>query len=97
MRKLRILIPMVLILLVMLVAGGVWASSSQTYSIDRYVLSAGGAPAASSSGQVSLNGSLGQTAAGVSSDGRVTAWTGFWQRIQQVMRELFLPIITHNK
>jgi len=97
MQKLRILIPMVLILLLLLVASAVWASSSPAYSIDRYVLSAGGAPAASSSGQVSLNGTLGQTAAGVSSEGHTTLWTGFWQRIQQVIRELFLPIITHNR
>ena len=93
MRKSRLVLSIVLVLLLLLVAGGVLASSSQMYSIDRQVLSAGGAPAASSSGHVSMNGTLGQTAIGVSSTGQTTLWAGFWQRVQQVMSDIFLPII----
>ncbi len=93
----QILLFLLVLLLLLLLSGRVWASGSQAYSMDRYVLSAGGAQASSTSGHVSLNGTLGQTATGASTHGQNTLWAGFWQRLQQVMWNLFLPILTNIK
>jgi hypothetical protein len=71
----------------------VWAESSDGTGMNWQVLSAGGAPAASTSGHVSMNSTLGQTAIGPSSAGQTTLWAGFWHSIKQVLMNTFIPII----
>ena len=93
--------PLILVILLaaflfLLISGALAASSAQ-YTTSWQVLSAGGAPASSNSGHVSMNSTLGQTAIGVSSDGHTTLWTGFWHSIQRVIWDLFLPIIRRTE
>ena len=82
-----------LVLLLLLLASGALAASSANYSMDWQLLSAGGAPAASSSGHVSLNGSLGQTSIVSSSGSHASLWAGFWYRLKKAWADVFLPTI----
>ena len=97
MSKTRLLPVTLLALLLLFLSSGALAASSAHYAIDWHVLSAGGAPAASSSGHVSLNGSLGQTAIGPSYDSQTSLWAGFWHSIKQAVLNLFLPTIIKYK
>ena len=97
MTKSRFIPFTILLLLLLLLASGALAASSANYAIDWQVLSAGGSPAASSSGHISLNGTLGQTTIGPSYDNHASLWAGFWQSIKQAVLDLFLPIIEKDK
>jgi hypothetical protein len=68
------------VLFTLLLAVTTWAGSSDNYAIDWWVMSGGGAPAASGSGNVALNGSLGQTAIGpsASTGGEYALGAGYW-------------------
>jgi hypothetical protein len=77
-------------------AGLVWAGSSDGATVDRSLLSGGGAPADSSSGTVSLNGSLGQTAIGASSGSGATLGAGFWYGLGAGVYEVYLPVTLRN-
>ena len=59
------------------------------------MLSGGGAPAASGSGRVALNGSLGQSAIGVSAlgSGGTVLRSGYWPGTAQAGWEILLPIV----
>ena len=97
MRKTRH-IPMILLaLLILFLVNGVLAASSVQYSIDWQSMNAGGAPAESGSGHISMNGSLGQTAIGPSSGSQTTLWAGFWHSIQQALTDLFMPIVMRSQ
>jgi hypothetical protein len=77
-------------------AGLVWAGSSDSATVDRSLLSGGGAAAGSSSGTVSLNGSLGQTAIGSSYGDRTTLGAGFWYGLGAGVYEVYLPVTLRN-
>lgn len=78
----------------LLVVGVVWAAAASP-AVDWEVLSGGGAPA--SAGEVTLNGSLGQTAIGPSSGGEVTLGAGFWYGIGGAERyRVYLPIVLRH-
>ena len=93
MKKHRLILLLFVLLLLLLIAGGTLAVASSSSSISWHVLSAGGAPAASSSGNVTVKGTLGQTAIGGSSAGSTSLWAGFWHSLGEVLRELFIPLI----
>jgi hypothetical protein len=93
MSKTRLIPITLLALLLLLLASGALAASTAQYAVDWQVLSAGGAPAASSSGHVSMNGTLGQTAIGPSSGSQASLWAGFWYSIKQAVLDFFLPIV----
>ena len=94
-RALRIgLLALPLLLLAGLaIAGIAWAGNSASYALDWQVLSGGGAPAESVSGQVSLNSSLGQTAIGHSAEGQVTLGAGYWYGLGMEDFQVFIPMI----
>jgi hypothetical protein len=70
-----------------------WAGSADGTAVDWSVLSGGGAPAESSSGNVALNGSLGQTAIGSSSGPGATLGAGFWYGLGEGAYRLYLPVV----
>ena len=72
-----------------------WAGSSTHVDLFWQVLSSGGGPAASGSDRVALNGSLGQTAIGVSSSsgGSTVLHSGYWRRTTDAGWEIFMPIV----
>ena len=80
MNKTRIATLGLATLLIFFLAGVVWAGSSDSFAIDWRVMSGGGAPAVSGSGNVALNGSLGQTAIGpsASTGGEYALGAGYW-------------------
>jgi len=82
-----------LILILLLLIGVVVAAAQIQYSINWQVLSAGGAPATSASGHVSMNGTVGQTAIGPSSSNQTTLWAGFWHSLKQALINSFMPIV----
>ena len=93
MTRARIVLAGLVALSVLLLTTVVWAGSSDNYAIDWSVMSGGGAPAASGSRNVALNGSLGQTAIGPSSEGQVTQGAGFWYGLGIKIIQVFLPIL----
>jgi hypothetical protein len=84
-----------LILLAFLGAAVAWAGSSTHVDLFWQVFSGGGAPAASGSGRVALNGSLGQAAIGVSSSsgGGTVLRSGYWPGTAGAGWEILLPIV----
>jgi hypothetical protein len=103
MKKPRIAVFGLAALLILLLAGVARAGSSANYAINWQVFSGGGAPA--SAGNVSLNGSLGQTAIGLSSGGPVKLGAGFWSVLSLVPQQpqaapqnqiTYLPLIFRN-
>ncbi len=93
MNKQLVIRILLIVLPLLFLASGVLAASSANYAVDWQTLSAGGAPAASSSGQVTLNGSLGQAAIGPSAGSHSSLWAGFWIRVRQAMIKIFLPTV----
>jgi len=84
-----------LALLVLLVVGVGWAGASDGPAVGWAVLSSGGAPA--SAGQVTLNGSLGQTAVGSSSGGEVSCGAGFvYGQGAAGLYRVYLPVTAKN-
>jgi hypothetical protein len=81
-------------------AGGAvaWAGSPAGPAIPWQVLGGGGAPAASTSGQVALVGSLGQTAIGPSLVGDDALGAGFWYGVGVGGPEsrIYLPVVLRN-
>ncbi len=84
------------LLLTSLLAGVVWAGSSANYAVDWSVLSSGGAPVSSSSGAVTLNGTLAQTAIGWSGGTRGSLGAGFWYGVGEGTYTLYLPLVLRN-
>jgi hypothetical protein len=93
-RVLRIGLLALLLLLMSLLAGAVWAGSSDGPAVDWEVLSGGGAPAAA--GGVTLNGTLGQTAIGLSSAGTRVLGAGFWYAAGKGVYDIYLPVVLRN-
>lgn len=93
MSKIRLISISLLALLLLLLATGALAANTSQYSVNWQVLSAGGAPAASDSGHITMNGTLGQTAIGSSSGSQATLWAGFWHSLKQAVLDLFMPLI----
>ena len=77
-------------------AGIVWAASSDGAAVDWSVLGSGGVPAESSSGTVTLNGTLGQTAIGSSSGTDATMGAGFWYGLGEGAYQLYLSLVLRN-
>lgn len=97
MTKRPFLIAALMMVLVLIVTGAAVASYIGTITIDWSVLSGGGAP--STAGDVTINGSLGQTAVGSSSSGSGTTelGSGFWYgTTTDSTRLLFLPLVLHG-
>jgi hypothetical protein len=84
------------LLLGLVVAGAVWAGSSDGIAVDWSVLSGGGAPAESSSGVVALNGTLGQTAIGWSGATHGSLGAGFWYGVGEGIYTVYLPLVLRN-
>lgn len=84
------------ILACLAMAGAVWAGSSDGTAVDWSVLSGGGAPVASSSGAVTMNGTLGQTAIGPGASPHADLGAGFWYGLGARMYTVYLPIIVRN-
>ena len=76
-------------LLVLLLVGVAVAGSSTNYDISWQVLSGGGEPATNDSGNITLNGSLGQTAIGPASSTSYGVDSGYWGKYYFC----YLPII----
>jgi hypothetical protein len=83
-------------LLIALVASIAWAGSSDGIAVDWSVLSGGGAPAASGSGLVTLNGTLGQTAIGPSAASHGSLGAGFWYGVGERIYTTYLPLVLRN-
>jgi hypothetical protein len=92
-RALRIAL---LTLLLLLLASVAWASSSEGVVVDWSVLSSGGASAESSSGAVTLNGSLGQTAIGSSAAAHGDLGAGLWYGMGEETSTVYLPMLISN-
>ena len=90
-----VLLPL-LLLAGLAVASMVWAGSSDGATVEWSVLSGGGAPAASSSGAVTLNGTLGQATIGSSSGPGATVGAGFWYGLGEGIYEIYLPVTLRN-
>ena len=84
------------LVLLLLLAGVVLADTVQIPSVDWQVLSGGGAPAVSGSGEVALNGTLGQTAIGSSSISNRVLGAGFWYGVGEGVFEIYLPLVLRN-
>jgi hypothetical protein len=69
---------------------------TMSHSLDWDVIAAGGAP--STSGNISLNGTLGQSVIGASTEGggAITLWAGYWTRGSQNLYRLYLPLVLKN-
>jgi hypothetical protein len=77
-------------------AGIAWAGSSDGTAVDWSLLSGGGAPAESGSGILALNGTLGQTATGVSTGSQASLAAGFWYGLGEGAYQLYLPLVLRN-
>jgi len=80
-------------LLILLLTGVAGAGRSAHYAVDWQVLSGGGAPA--NAGNISLNGSLGQTAIGPSTSTSYRLGAGYWfeKTTAPNSRRIYLPLI----
>ena len=95
MKKPRLAIALGLaVFLIILVVGVAVAARSASFTINWQVLSGGGAPAAST-GNVSLNGSLGQTAIGSSSSASYSLNAGYWLKAPGY--KILLPVVMKNQ
>jgi len=84
-----------LALLLLLLVGVGWAGALDGPAVGWAVFSSGGAPA--SAGEVTLNGSLGQTAVGASSGGEVSCGAGFvYGQGGAELYRVYLPIVARN-
>jgi hypothetical protein len=91
-RRIRKPVLGLLALLILFVAGASWATGAADYALDWHVMSGGGAPVASS-GDVTLNGTLGQTAIGPSLSGDYDLGAGFWYGALERGAYCYLPLI----
>jgi len=88
MKKMKILGLSLLVLLLVLVIGVSSATLGVTYDIDWWVFSGGGEP--SSAGNLTLDGSLGQSVIGNSSSADYELDAGYWLR---GVYKIFLPLV----
>jgi hypothetical protein len=88
MKKMKILTLSLAILLLLLVIGTSSAKLGVTYGIDWWVFSGGGAP--SSVGNLTLDGSLGQSVIGPSSSVDYSIDAGYWLK---GVYEIFIPLV----
>ena len=97
MKKRRLVALGLAVLLIILLAGVAVAARSASFAINWQVLSGGGAPAATV-GDVSLNGSLGQTAIGPSSSASYSLNAGYWLEKGVAPAppqfKIFLPVVS---
>ena len=97
-RHARMVLLILVLLLTVLGATAAWAGSSGDMEVSWQVLSGGGAPVAAGSGQVALNGSLGQTAIGPAAGGDNALGSGFWYGVGPALTEkLYLPALLRNQ
>ena len=96
MTRARIVLAGLVALSVLLLTTVVWAGSSDNYAIDWSVMSGGGAPAASGSRNVALNGSLGQSAIGTSESAHYSLGAGYWCGTAAGERRIYLPLVLRS-
>jgi hypothetical protein len=88
MKKQRLIVPGLLVLLLLVMVTTAAAKAPSASAILWRVFS-GGAPA--SSGNITLNGSLGQTAIGSAAAGKARIGSGYWYAMQPYA--ILLPMI----
>jgi hypothetical protein len=88
--KTKLIVLLILLVFLAAAAGSALAKSS-TASINWQVLSSGGAPVVSGSGNLTLTGSLGQTASGPASTNQTLLGSGFWYGVKKGTPQIFLP------
>ncbi len=87
-RKWRILV--LLLLLAAMLATASLTAVAGSHTIDWYVMAGGGGSA--SAGDLTLTGTIGQAAAGTTSNGDFDLCSGFWCQVKALAR-IFLPIV----
>lgn len=90
--KIKLIAFLILLAFLAAAAGSALANSS-TAAINWQVLSSGGAPAVSSSGTITLNGSLGQTAIGPAITNQASLGSGFWYGVKIGTTWVYLPLV----
>ena len=99
-KKIHISTFILILLAALILAGAAWAGNSANFAVNWQVFSGAGAPVESAAGVVVLNGSLGQTAAGISSASQSNLGSGFWYGISQedmwAALQVYLPITLQN-
>jgi len=96
MTRTRLALAGLMVLLLSMIAGAAWAGSYNGIVLDWFVLGGGGEPAESSSGNVSLNGTLGQTSIGSSAAIQGELSAGFWYGLGKGEATIYLPIVLKN-
>ena len=86
--RLRILI---ILTAVLLLTASALASSEASYQLNWYTVDGGGGD--SSGGVYTLNGTIGQTDAGMISGGTYTLAGGFWAPLGNINIYLYLPVV----
>jgi hypothetical protein len=89
MKKQRLIVPGLLVLLLLVIVTTAAAKEPAASAILWRVFSGGGAPA--SGGNVTLNGSLSQTAIGSAATGSTRLGSGYWYAMQPYT--IMLPMI----
>ena len=92
MKSKRIVALSVALVLVLLASAGALAMSSLNYQLDWFVPLSGGGGGPSSSDHYAANFTIGQTAAGASSNANYQAGLGYWYGIE-VEYHIFLPTL----
>jgi hypothetical protein len=99
-KKLHISAHILILLAALILAGAALAGYSTNNVINWQVFNGGGAPVESASGVVVLNGSLGQTATGISNASQANLGAGFWYglNLEDIWASLrtYLPITLRN-
>ena len=95
MTRMPLILVLVLLLLVFL-TGIALAGRSSDDGVRWRVLGTGGEPAASASGRVTLNGTLGQTANGLSMAARSSLGAGFWYGWGRAAYKVYLPLVLRS-
>ena len=99
-KKLHISALILILLVALILAGAAWAGNSANYAVDWQVFSGGGMPVESNSGTVVMNGTLGQTASGISNASQDSLGAGFSYGISLedvwTFLRTYLPITLRN-
>ncbi len=80
--------------LLLLATAAAAAASPGGFTLNWRAISAGGSPASSASGEMAMNGSIGQPVAGVSAGGGSDLSAGYWIGGDPPLLLLYLPIIS---
>ncbi len=94
------LLALVVVLLVLMAAGVVWAHRSSNYDLSWHILGAGGREGMTSGAHI-VNGTLGQFAIGPAQSSQHQVGSGYWYGIPhgegEIQHDLFLPVVLRNQ